>query len=67
MKKTVLMVLSFYKRYISRGYYCRFVPSCSEYTYQAVDKYGVLRGLWIGLRRIVRCHPWGKSGIDLLK
>lgn len=43
---------------------CRFVPTCSDYTYQAIDKYGSLKGLWLGLRRIIRCHPWNKGGID---
>ncbi|MBI4226260.1 membrane protein insertion efficiency factor YidD [Candidatus Roizmanbacteria bacterium] len=43
---------------------CRFVPICSEYTYQAVEKYGSLKGLWLGFKRIIRCHPWNKGGID---
>ncbi|MFZ2152827.1 MAG: membrane protein insertion efficiency factor YidD [Microgenomates group bacterium] len=66
-KKLVLKILVFYKKYISRGYYCRFSPTCSEYTYQAVEKYGVVKGLWMGVKRLSKCHPWGKSGIDLLK
>jgi len=64
-KGLVLRALVGYKKYISRGNYCRFVPTCSEYTYEAVEKYGVMRGLWMGLGRVIRCHPWGKSGIDL--
>lgn len=43
---------------------CRFTPSCSEYTLQAVEKFGLLKGSWIGLKRIARCHPWGGSGHD---
>lgn len=43
---------------------CRFVPSCSNYAIQAIDKHGPLRGLWLGTRRICRCHPWGGSGYD---
>jgi len=43
------------------------VPSCSEYTYQAVDKYGVGKGIIMGIRRVGKCHPWGKSGVDLVE
>lgn len=66
-KKVVLKLLVWYKKYISRGENCRFIPSCSEYTFQAVEKYGVLKGLWLGLKRVVRCNPKGGSGIDLLQ
>ncbi len=43
---------------------CRFYPSCSEYTRQAVAKYGAARGLWMGLKRLLRCHPFSDGGID---
>jgi len=46
---------------------CRFTPTCSQYTYQAVEKYGVLKGLFLGLKRITRCHPFSKGGYDPLK
>jgi len=46
------------------GFGCRFEPTCSEYFFQAVEKYGAWRGSWLGLRRIGRCHPWGGSGHD---
>jgi hypothetical protein len=46
---------------------CRFSPTCSEYTYEAVQKYGSIKGLSLGLRRIVRCHPWSKGGFDPVK
>lgn len=67
MKKIILKLLVWYKRYISKGENCRFVPTCSEYTYQAVEKYGVMKGLGLGLVRILKCRPGGGSGIDLLK
>jgi putative membrane protein insertion efficiency factor len=43
---------------------CRFVPTCSEYAVEAVERYGALRGGWMALARIVRCHPLGRSGYD---
>jgi putative membrane protein insertion efficiency factor len=67
MKKIILKSLVFYKKHLSRGNHCRFVPSCSEYSYQAVEKYGVFKGLFLSLKRIVRCNPLSKGGVDLLK
>jgi putative membrane protein insertion efficiency factor len=46
---------------------CRFLPTCSEYGYQAVERYGILRGSWLALRRLLRCHPFSKGGLDPLK
>lgn len=67
MKKLVLKILVLYKKYLSRGYSCRFIPSCSEYTYEAVNKYGTIRGLIMGIKRVLKCHPLSKGGIDLVK
>ncbi|WP_299130332.1 membrane protein insertion efficiency factor YidD [uncultured Amaricoccus sp.] len=46
------------------GMHCRFQPTCSAYALEALDRHGALRGGWLTLRRIGRCHPWGPSGID---
>ena len=46
---------------------CRFTPTCSEYTYQAIEKYGILKGLISGFLRIIRCHPFSKGGYDPVK
>lgn len=43
---------------------CRFSPTCSEYMYQAIERYGIIDGLSLGVKRIVRCHPWSKGGDD---
>lgn len=66
MCKIALRLIRFYQRYISPGLgsNCRFYPTCSQYTYQAIEKYGVLRGGWMGARRIVRCNPFNKGGFD---
>jgi hypothetical protein len=56
--------------YISRFFpsgYCRFYPTCSEYTYQAIDKYGIFRGGMKGFLRILRCNPWNPGGEDPLE
>jgi uncharacterized protein len=67
LKKIVLKVLFWYKKYISFGNHCRFVPTCSEYTYEAIEKHGIIKGGIMGMKRLLKCHPWGKSGIDLVK
>lgn len=68
-KKIVLFPILFYQRYISplKPPSCRFYPSCSSYTRQAVEKYGVFRGLLMGVWRICRCHPFHPGGYDPVK
>jgi len=55
-----------YQKFISPllGPNCRYVPTCSQYMILAVEEWGLLKGAWLGLRRILRCHPWGDSGHD---
>jgi putative membrane protein insertion efficiency factor len=66
MKQVFLALIRFYQKWISRFLpsSCRFYPSCSEYTFQAIEKYGVLKGGWMGVRRIGRCHPFHPGGFD---
>ena len=46
------------------GQSCRYHPTCSQYTIEAIEKYGPVKGIWLGTKRIARCHPWGGSGHD---
>lgn len=75
MKRYVLKLITLYQRsgFFRNQFFrffwlsdsvCRFTPTCADYTYQAVDKYGAVKGLFLGLKRILRCHPWNKGGFD---
>lgn len=65
--RVALLALRFYKTYLSFLFAgnCRFDPTCSQYAYQAIERFGVLRGVWLGLKRLLRCHPLSrKFGYD---
>ncbi len=66
MKKVALAAIRLYQRTISpfRPPACRFQPTCSEYGYEAIERYGLLRGGWLTVRRLSRCHPFHKGGYD---
>ena len=79
LKKFLIKFISFYQKTLSpdtgflkkigliRKPICVFYPTCSEYTKEAINKYGVWRGISLGFKRVLRCHPWQKQHIDPLK
>ena len=66
MKRLLLALISAYRRWISPGLprRCRYEPSCSNYMLEAVRKHGAFKGAWLGIRRLLRCAPWGGHGFD---
>ncbi len=69
LKKPALILIRFYQSAIRPMLpnSCRYTPSCSQYATDAINKYGGIKGSWMGIKRIARCHPWGGSGFDPVK
>ena len=65
-KRLFILPIRIYQVTISPllGAHCRHTPSCSHYTIEAIQVWGVVRGIWLGMKRIARCNPWGTSGYD---
>ena len=63
MKKAMLAMIRFYQRYVSPAFppMCRFRPTCSAYAYEAITKYGCVKGGWLAFKRLMRCHPFNHS------
>ena len=66
MKRIFIFLIDVYKLLLSPffGQQCRFYPTCSSYTKEAIERHGALRGSWLGVKRILRCNPWCAGGID---
>ena len=72
MKNILLKIINWYKKNISlwleiKNVHCKFYPTCSEYTRQAIEKYGALKGTFLGVKRVLKCNPFSKGGYDPLK
>lgn len=72
MKKIFLFLIEKYKKHISpiiekNGVHCKYYPSCSEYSKQAIEKYGICKGLFLSLKRFFKCNPFSKGGYDPVK
>ena len=69
MRKLFIGLIQIYRRFLSPMLppTCRYEPSCSLYTVQALEKYGVLKGLFMGILRVLRCHPFARGGFDPVK
>ncbi|MGO5073719.1 membrane protein insertion efficiency factor YidD [Clostridium sporogenes] len=69
MKNLLICIIKIYRKYISplKRPSCRFYPTCSQYSMEAIEKYGALKGTLISIKRIIRCHPFSKGGYDPLK
>jgi putative membrane protein insertion efficiency factor len=66
MRRIMISLIKLYQTILSPfvGQHCRFYPSCSSYALEALEKHGTLRGLWLSIKRVSRCHPWHEGGVD---
>ncbi len=66
MRKILILLIRGYRYAISPmlGHNCRYTPTCSQYAIEALQRFGVVKGGWLALRRLFSCHPWGSSGYD---
>ena len=64
IKRLMLAAIRFYQKYIPHPPCCRLVPTCSQYAFEAIEKYGALRGGYLAVRRILRCHPFYKGDLN---
>jgi len=66
MKSILLFLIRGYQLVLSplMGSNCRYYPTCSCYTHEAIEKHGAFKGMWLGIKRISRCHPWAAGGYD---
>ena len=63
MKKIFILLIRLYQKFISPAK-CRYYPTCSQYTLEAIQEYGVIKGTYLGIKRILRCHPFHEGGYD---
>ena len=67
MKRMLIRIIEFYQKLpLHTHSMCRFTPTCSQYTKEAIECYGTIKGIYLGIKRIIKCHPFGKYGYDPL-
>lgn len=66
VRRLLILAIKGYKRFISPALppACRYLPTCSMYALEAIERHGAAKGVWLGAKRVCRCHPWGGSGYD---